>query len=202
MSPRPSKEILEFMEKHSIDAEEIWQVHGTSWVIKHKALERAAVAAGVVWDRPEIIEREAANKIAVICVFGKIGEHNEWSIGEAAPSNNKNAYPYAMAEKRGKDRVILKLLNAHGWLYSESEADEFASAAAANGKRVELPKKDAKGVYTKLQAEIQSSVSREQLKEWAKANADRIEVLPDDWRDILRLQYEEQLADLRNREVA
>jgi hypothetical protein len=35
-----------------------------------------------------------------------------------------------MAEKRGsKDRCILKLLNAHGALYSDEEADEFESRA-------------------------------------------------------------------------
>lgn len=197
---RPSAEIMAFMDKHSIDSDEIWQVHGSSWVIKHKALERVAVTAGIKWDRPAIIEHDAANKIAVICVFGSLGEHQEWSIGEAAPTNNKNAYPYAMAEKRGKDRVILKLLNAHGTLYSEAEADEFSEQRPE--KRGELPKKDAKGVYTKLQAEIQSAVSRDQLKEWGKANADRIAVLPEDWRDILRLQFEEQLADLRQREAA
>ena len=32
---------------------------------------------------------------------------------------------YAMAEKRAKDRVILKLLELHGLVYSEEEADEF-----------------------------------------------------------------------------
>ena len=36
-----------------------------------------------------------------------------------------NSYPYAMAEKRAVDRCILKLLNAHAYLYSESEADDF-----------------------------------------------------------------------------
>ena len=111
----------------------------------------------------------------------------------------------AMAEKRARDRVILKLLVSHGALYSESEADEFASSNSAGSgpaKRTELPKKDAKPVYLKLQAEIQASVSREQLKEWGKANTDRIEVLPEDWRDILRMQYEEQMADLRQREAA
>ncbi len=128
---RPSKEVLAFMETYKIDSDEIWEVHGSTWVVKHRALERVAAEQGIVFDRPAIIENNAKEKIAVICVFGKLNDRDEWSIGEASPANNKNAYCYAMAEKRGKDRVILKLLNAHGSLYSEAEADEFKEDAAS-----------------------------------------------------------------------
>lgn len=202
MTVKPSKEIMAFMEKHSIDSDEIWQVHGTTWVVKHKALERAAASAGIVWDRPAMIETNSEKGIVAVCVFGKLGERTEWSIGEATPKNNKNQYPYAMAEKRGKDRVILKLLNAEGtMLYSEAEADEF-EGKDSNGKLATLPKKDAKGVYTKLQEEIRNCGSRDALREWGVGNKDRIAVLPEDWQDILRLQFEEQMADLRQKEAA
>ena len=122
---RPSKQVLAFMEQYKIDSDEVWEVHGSTWVVKHKALERVAAEKDIKWGRPAVIEHDAANKIAVICVFGTLGDREEWSIGEASPANNKNAYCYAMSEKRGKDRVILKLLNGHGELYSEAEADEF-----------------------------------------------------------------------------
>lgn len=125
---KPSQTVLDFMKEYKVEKDEIWEVHGSQWVVKHKALERIAAEKGITWDRPAIIENNAADKIAVICVFGKLGDRSEWSIGEASPSNNKNSYCYAMAEKRGKDRVILKLLNGHGALYSESEADEFAES--------------------------------------------------------------------------
>ncbi len=198
---KPNKGVLDFMEKYKIDSDEIWEVHGSTWVVKHKALERVAVEVGIVWLRPSVQVCDLANKIAVICAFGKIGEREEWSFGEASPANNKNSYPVAMAEKRARDRVILKLLVTHGALYSESEAEEF-SRPGVDAPRVTLPKKDAKEVYTKLQNEIRQSSSREQLKIWAEGNKDRIAVLPEDWQDILRLQYEEQSADLRQREVA
>ena len=197
---KPSKAVLDFMEKYKIDSDEIWEVHGSTWVVKHKALERVAVEVGVKWDRPSVQVCDLTNKIAVICAFGKLGDHEEWSFGEASPANNKNSYPMAMAEKRARDRVILKLLVSHGSLYSESEAEEFAEQRPE--KRGELPKKDAKPVYVKLQSEIQSAVSREQLKDWGKANADRIKILPEDWQDILRLQFEEMMGDLRERETA
>jgi hypothetical protein len=197
---KPSQAVMDFMSKYKIDSDEIWEVHGATWVVKHKALERVAVEVGIVWLRPEVITCDLANKIAVICAYGKIGEREEWSFGEATPANNKNSYAMAMAEKRARDRVILKLLVSHGALYSEAEADEFAEQRPE--KRGELPKKDAKGVYAKLQGEIQSAVSRDQLKTWGVANKDRIAVLPEDWQDILRLQFEEQMADLRQREAA
>jgi hypothetical protein len=196
MGKPPSKEIRDFMEKHSIDSDEIWEVHGNSWCIKHKALERAGAAAGIVWDRPAMIETDSAAGVVSICVFGKLGDRVEWSIGEAAPKNNKNAYPYAMAEKRGKDRCILKLLNTHGYLYSEAEFE-------ADEKPATLPKKDAKEIYTKLQRESrEAAISREAFKLWLAGNVDRIKILPEDWQDTFRLQCEELMADLRNKEAA
>lgn len=123
---KPSQGVLDFMAKYKVDSDEIWEVHGSTWVVKHKALERVAVEVGIVWLRPSVQVCDLANKIAVICAFGKLGEREEWSFGEASPANNKNSYPMAMAEKRARDRVILKLLVCHGALYSESEAEEFA----------------------------------------------------------------------------
>jgi len=193
---KPSKEILDFMALHKIDSDEIWEVHGNSWCIKHKALERAGAAAGIVWDRPAMIETDSAAGVVAICVFGKLGDRTEWSIGEAAPKNNKNAYCYAMAEKRGKDRVILKLLNTHGYLYSEAEFE-------ADEKPATLAKKDAKEIYTKLQKEMRDAcISRPHLKMWLEGNVDRIKILPEDWQDTFRLQCEEAFADLRNKEAA
>jgi hypothetical protein len=86
-----------------------------------------AQRANITFDPPQIIEADAKNKTAVIAVTGRMSNPatTEWSIGEAAPYNNKNGYPYAMAEKRAKDRVILKLIGLHGEVYSEEEADDF-----------------------------------------------------------------------------
>ena len=194
---KPSKEIMEFMALHAIDSDEIWEVHGNSWCIKHKALERAGAVAGITWELPKIIENNSEKSIVAICVTGKLKDRVEWSIGEASPKNNKNSYCYAMAEKRGKDRVILKLLNTHGYLYSESEFD-----AETNDKILTLPKKDGQAIYRKMQDEIQACTSRDQLKNWMAGNKERIVVLAEDWQDILRLQCEEMMADLRQRETA
>jgi hypothetical protein len=84
---------------------------------------------------PTIIESDCGNGVVAICVAGHMDKRTEWSFGEAAPKNNKNAYPYAMAEKRAKDRVILKLVGLHGLVYSEEESDDFKRNG--NGKQTE-----------------------------------------------------------------
>ncbi|MBM6594832.1 hypothetical protein [Microvirga pudoricolor] len=109
----------------------IWRVQGTA-VIYHKALERIAAHAKIQFDPPTIVRAERDE--AVIMVTGRMNERLEWSIGEALigvnyrVSGKQAAYVYAMAEKRAKDRVILKLIELHGLVYSEEEADEFKQA--------------------------------------------------------------------------
>ena len=105
----------------------VWDCHGTP-VLLHKALEKIAAKKNIMFDAPQIISCDVASKEAVICVTGHMKDATEWSIGEAAPYNNKNSYPFAMAEKRAKDRVILKLVGLHGDVYSEEEADDFKNA--------------------------------------------------------------------------
>ena len=109
----------------------IWRVQGQA-VIYHKALERIAAQAGIVFHPPVILRAERDE--AVMLVTGSMGERTEWSIGEALVNVNyrvsgrQAAYVYAMAEKRAKDRVILKLVGLDGLLSSEEEVDELKSS--------------------------------------------------------------------------
>jgi hypothetical protein len=129
--------VIELLQKYGEDPRDpkvMWSVQGTR-VISHKALERMASAAGVYFEKPQILRAERDE--AVILVYGGIGEDFvQWSIGEALVNVNYRitgkmaAYVYAMAEKRAKDRVILKLLNLHGWAYSQDEADDFDTSRA------------------------------------------------------------------------
>jgi hypothetical protein len=132
----------------SLSQNDVWAIQGTP-VVKHKALERLAAAMKIRFSAPTILRAERDE--AVILVVGQIvvAETNrylvppggvvqtdppttlsEWSIGEALVNVNYRvtgkmaAYVYAMAEKRGKDRVILKLAGLQG-VYSEDEADDF-----------------------------------------------------------------------------
>jgi hypothetical protein len=112
-------------------AEAGWNCHGT-YVLLHKALEKVAAKRNVVFDPPQVLSANVTSKEAVVLCTGRMGDKQEWSIGEAAPYNNKNSYPFAMAEKRAKDRVILKLVGLHGDVYSEDEADAFQESAPIN----------------------------------------------------------------------
>lgn len=120
--------------KYSLAANDFWELpqkKGT-WLAKHAALEVVAAKAKIEFLAPQVLEADGTNKCVALCVTGSLEDRAEWSIGEASPANNRNAYPYAMAEKRGKDRVILKLIGLHGLVYSEDEADDF-KAPATNG---------------------------------------------------------------------
>lgn len=116
----------------AISGDDVWKVQAAT-VIKHKALERLSAAAGIEFSTPTIIRADRDE--AVILVTGKLADRTEWSIGEALVNVNYRvtgkmaAYVYAMAEKRAKDRVILKLAGLHG-IYSEDEADEFRQGSA------------------------------------------------------------------------
>jgi hypothetical protein len=98
-------------------------------VIYHKVLERIAVKAGIVFDPPLIVRAEKDE--AVIVVTGRMASKIEWATGEALLNANykikgsQSPYIWSMAEKRAKDRVILKLIELHGDIYSEDEADDL-----------------------------------------------------------------------------
>lgn len=120
-------EIRGLFKEHGValNKDDVWMVQ-QSYVVKHKALERLAAELEIYFDEPTILRSERDE--AVILVTGHRGEWSEWSIGEALVNANYRVsgrmapYVWAMAEKRAKDRVILKLAGLYG-VYSE---DEFA----------------------------------------------------------------------------
>lgn len=144
MSKRDLQRIKETFDRLGVEIDlttgpdgDVWNVQSAT-VVRHKALERLGAAAQVVWMEPDVVL--ASSEEAVFVVKGHITTGSghirmEWSVGEARFSTETNpgnyrvsgkqaSYLWSMAEKRGKDRVILKLVNLHG-IYSEAEADEF-----------------------------------------------------------------------------
>lgn len=150
------KQISDILAKYGEPfAGNIWRVQGNA-VIYHKALERIAAQAKITYDMPTILRAERDE--AVILVTGHMGDRSEWSIGEALidvnyrVSGRQAAYVYAMAEKRAKDRVILKLIELHGLVYSEEEADDFKEARPVAGKMVPATKSKADAVVLESDA--------------------------------------------------
>lgn len=216
---KKSQEILDFQKKYNITESEVWEVHGSTWVVKHKALERVAAEIGIAWDKPELKICDMAQGMVAVLISGKLGERVEYSFGEASPKNNKNAYPVAMAEKRAKDRVILKLLAVHGDLYSEEEADDFKQRQNPHVNRAadfhdeisaDIPDvpakkmlvKDARPQFAALVKEMQRIQDPIELKEWGSAQAETINAFPGEWPQMFRGEYTKHLQSITNGKAA
>jgi hypothetical protein len=211
---RKSRAIADFQAKYKVAEDELWEVHGSTWCVKHKALERIAAEVGIVWEKPELKVCDMANGLIAILVGGRLGDHLEFSFGEASPKNNKNAYPIAMAEKRAKDRVILKLLAVHGDLYSEEEAEDFKQprqnphvtkpADIWDDLTVDIPwlevspmlVKDTKPEYAQLIKEMIRNQSVESLKEWRAAVHEQVSAYAKHWRDFFTGAYNQYKKEL------
>jgi hypothetical protein len=222
------KSIAEFMERFGVLSDEVWEVRAGAFAIKHSALERVAAEQKITFLAPTLLQIDLPNKFAGICVVGRIGDREEWATGEAAPYNNKNGYPLAMAEKRAKDRVTLKLLQTHGALYSEDEADDFKRPNPhvtkptdivpdieydEHGEPVDnipsgdpgierLPKAKARQDFEAAQKEMFATVTIKQLEDWGARNANRIASFPNDWQAIFRGLYVEHRDELRKGKAA
>lgn len=167
---------------YGLNTDDFWQIpQNKQWVCKHAALEIVATKAKVEWSAPQIIQADTAGGIAVMVVSGKMGERVEWSTGEASPKNNKNSYPWAMAEKRAKDRVVLKLVGIHGLVYSEDEADDF--------KQQKEPQKPVSSAEQKrgleeIERDLLDCDTVLKVNECAKQWAQKMEPWSKDFRDI------------------
>jgi len=117
------KKLAELLRKNDIDPNGVFYKLHNQWVVTHRGLERLAMALNIKFDLPIILESDSQNFSVALLVKGKLDDKEEWTIGEANIKNIKIPFPYAIAEKRAKDRIILKLLGAHGFVYSDSEIE-------------------------------------------------------------------------------
>lgn len=202
MDKKQSKEALaKLLKKYNFDSSAVWDCRGTP-VLLHKACEQIAIVEGIRFERPAVVESNTEKGIVVVVVEGELGDKREWSFGECGPKNNKNGYPYAMAEKRAKDRVILKLIGMSGYLFSEDEADDFQKSrpmAAENEPAGRKSSAQAKrdGDYESLKAEMEQTSTTDELREWGIANRSRINALPRAFSDPIRDVYANQMDALR-----
>lgn len=129
--------VKEILAKYHDNPEDAVWFHKQSgqWLAKHKALEAIAIRAGIEFNLPTVLQFDLEKKIAAFIVCGVMGDKDAWSVGEATSYNSQNQYYGAMAEKRGKDRVILKLIGLHGDVYSDDEIE-----AKESKKETDKPK--------------------------------------------------------------
>lgn len=221
------KEVTDFMKKYGVSSDEVWPVPGgKAYAIKHKALERIALEAGIKFERPSVVACDLERRSMVICTFASMGDVTEWSFGEAAPENCKNAYMAAMAEKRSRDRVILKLLSAHGDLYSEDEAEDFKRPNphvtrpsdilpspdydedgivdniphAPAGRKLRVA--DQRPLFAEIQKEAHAFTDSKKFIAWMndQKTIDRVADFKPDWQEMFRGVCKEHLTALRTQE--
>lgn len=124
----PDEAVKIFKELNINGSEATWDCHGTP-VVLHKYIEIIGAKLNVSIDSLDVVEANAEKGIVSMKCVASIKDRQVISYGECSPKNNKNAYPYAMAEKRAVDRCILKLANLHGFVYSENEIDDKAPSS-------------------------------------------------------------------------
>ena len=115
------------------------------WILKHDSVEKIANAEDIRIQKIESLYQSETSCRFLITMGKWINGSCEEVIittGEADKSNCTNAYLAAMAEKRGKDRAILKLIKAYEYgISSEEEADDFKESKpkVANTKPKTMP---------------------------------------------------------------
>jgi|TARA_Y100000296_G_C5132166_1_gene236148 hypothetical protein len=133
--------IKELAKKYNLDpVNDFWELARGStkkWIITHDAVERIATIEGIIFDIPDVyvgenkvISKNTGNETITTSVAmigkAKLGDREIWTTGESSSHNTKNPYFWAMSEKRLKDRLCLKLIQAYEYgIYSEDEADAF-----------------------------------------------------------------------------
>lgn len=186
--------VTKILEGFGMDAKEVlWDCHGT-WCMYHRYLEQVAAEQGIVFKPPTIIENDGLNKSVAIVVVGEREERSEWSIGEASPGNNKNNYPWAMAEKRAKDRVILKLLGLHGLVYSETEMD--TTTPSQTSAVADPITDDSRARADEMISEIRNMPSSAALLAWGKKNKPHIANLMEAHQYLIRDAYKNRQSEL------
>jgi hypothetical protein len=179
-----AQEIRDLFKRHDVplSRDDVWDVRGNP-VIKHRAMEALAMKVGIIWDKPVIIRAERDEAVVLVSGYleeggGKRSGVMEWSIGEAAigqsyqVSGKQAAFPYAMAEKRGKDRVILKLAGLTG-VYSEEEMKQQGDFSEPD--EVLPPTKDSRSVYVENSLKlIPQFGDPQELSMWLDREAEKV----------------------------
>jgi hypothetical protein len=195
-------EILKHYDEDPHDA--CWDCHGT-WVVYHRAVERIAARAGITFDPPTILRAERDE--AVILVHGELKGRRDWDIGECLVgvnyrvSKNMAAYVWAMATKRARDRLVLKLIGLHGLLYSEEEADGFKEGndARPNGAETAGPVKSSRqakkdGVWPQIEAAIDGCEDSFTLLSWGSDAQSTLKTLSTTWQEQAQELWGKALA--------
>ena len=122
--------ISDLGKKYKLDGKvDVWKCHD-NWILTHDAITKIAHMENIKLSKIEsIYQSETSCRFLITMVKeDKDGDviASITSVGEADTKNCKMCYISSMAEKRGIDRAVLKLIKAYEWgVYSEIEAEAF-----------------------------------------------------------------------------
>ena len=108
---------------------DVWKCHN-NWILTHDAITKIAHMENIKLSKIESIYQSETSCRFLITMVKEDKEGNVidsvTTVGEADTKNCKMGYISSMAEKRGIDRAVLKLIKAYEWgVYSEIEAEAF-----------------------------------------------------------------------------
>ena len=121
--------IKDLAKKYGLVEGDFWN-HKQSgqWILTHDAVEKIATIEGIVLVNIETLNSEK-DLVRFLITMAK-GDVTITSVGEADDKNCFSGYKGCMAEKRGVDRCVLKLINAYEYgISSEVEAEDFKKPA-------------------------------------------------------------------------
>ena len=122
--------IKELAKKYNLGKDDFWEFkrgQKSMWIITHDAIEKIAIIENIELTKFEVLNSEV--DFARFLITMKKGDRTIISVGEASTKNCTSNYYGALAEKRGIDRCVLKLIKAYEYgIYSDVEADAFKQA--------------------------------------------------------------------------
>ena len=122
--------ISDLGKKYKLDGKvDVWKCHD-NWILTHDAITKIALLENIKISKIEsIYQSETSCRFLITMVkmdSNDVVVDSITSVAEADNRNSKNNYYGSMAEKRGIDRCVLKLIQAYQYgIYSEVEADDF-----------------------------------------------------------------------------
>ena len=122
--------IKELAKKYNLGKDDFWELkrgQRSMWIITHDATEKIAIIENIELTKFEVLNSDV--DFARFLITMQKGDRTIISVGEASTKNCTSNYYGCMAEKRGIDRCVLKLINAYEYgIYSDVEADAFKQA--------------------------------------------------------------------------
>ena len=149
---------------------------GKNYIIFHDALTKIAKIEGIVFHKPQVEILYNDNNFFGVAMMGEaeLDGYKIWTSADSTKENTMAKYYFNMAEKRLRDRQVLKLLDLYEYgLYSDIEADDFKKNAQSEKPMSNYHKNTirqflkAKEQYKKEEAEaIFKTLNSEQGAEW------------------------------------